>query len=176
MDSVIDLFEAVKLGNTDLVDSLSESISSMVIIDPEHEWKTLQENYSKLKYLKQLIKELSEHKYSKYFHNPLVKFMDKIIEVNQYYLKNLNLDPRKYPDTSTFNQIDLESLHELITLIRKHLEDSLSTNDPIQKLENTITAYSHLVVLAEDVRGEKITEYLDPRFIDDFNPVKRQKK
>jgi hypothetical protein len=90
--------------------------------------------------------------------------MEKIDTQTQFYLSKI--------DWGMDSDFKLES-----RLIKKCLENSLNQNNPVDKLKYVLTAYEILVVIVEDLRGEKCETILDQRFLDEFQPPsKKQRK
>jgi hypothetical protein len=172
MNEIIDMLCNIKINkDCNHLDSLIDQFENNSLLNPQQEWKNLQNNYSKLRYLKKVgsIKELN-------FEKPFKKFMDVIVKQNKYYLENILLDPEYYTqEEHYFKNIDLASLKEIINSIYCFLDTTLQTNDPYVILDNTISAYKHLITLAEDVRGDYYTEYIEPDFIETFKKRKLNK-
>ena len=154
------------------LDSLIDQFENTSLLNPQQEWKNLQNNYSKLRYLKKVSNIIN----SIYFEKPFKKFMDVIVKQNKYYIENIVLNPEYYTEEEHyFKNIDLESLKEIIKSIHSFLDTTLQSNDPYVILDNTIGAYKHLITLAEDVRGDCYTEYIEPDFIETFKKRKLNK-
>jgi len=144
------------------LNSLCNKLDS-VEIDIDENWVTLQTNYSKLKYLCETILSHDLPSEGKFIQS-LGLFMEKIDTQTQFYLSKI--------DWGMDSDFKLES-----RLIKKCLENSLNQNNPVDKLKYVLTAYEILVVIVEDLRGEKCETILDQRFLDDFQPPsKKQRK
>jgi hypothetical protein len=168
MNEIIDILCNMSLRDCDHLDSLIDKFETNSLVNQQQEWKNLQNNYSKLKYLKN-IKNIDNLNFEK----PFKKFMDIIVKQNKYYLENIILDPEHYTkEEHYFRNIDLKDLKDLITGISICLDRTLQTNDPYVVLDNTIEAYKYLIILAEDVRGDTYTEYIEPDFIESFKKRK----
>ena len=155
LGDVISLFEKLATeNNNNTLDDLISKINQIELSEYNLEWNKLVSNYNKLKY----FKTFSDNKL---FHKPFRLFMEKIDSINQHYLKNIIFDPDLYNDAEGFNLFDLESLKFTISEISNSLHESLNTNDSYKKLEYTLTAYSHLVLIIEDLFGEKHDPLLD---------------
>ena len=177
MDEIINLFEKIIIKNIQNenkyeIDSLIDKFNDTNIIDQEKEWNLLQENYSKLKYLNKLIKN-NEVKTNKDFIKPFTKFINKIIKTNIYYVDNICLNPRKYTKKEGFNNLDIQSVRELISQIAEDLDRSIQDNDPFIKLEYTLSAYKYMIDIAEDIRSEKAKEIIPTEFVEEFKHKRR---
>jgi hypothetical protein len=78
--------------------------------------------------------------------------MEKIDEINQYYIKNINLDPDSY---TNYNIYDLSSIKDIIKIIGESLDKSMNSNDPTKKLDYVLIAYSNINLLIEDFSGNR---------------------
>ena len=181
MNEIIDLLCNISIHNNNIIhnihnnqdlESLIDQFEKKSLINPQQEWKNLQNNYSKLKYLKN-INNISNIDHTLNFEKPFKKFMEVIVKQNKYYLENITLDPEYYTqEEHYFRNIDLSSLKDIITGISICLDRTFQTNDPYVILDNTIEAYKYLITLAEDVRGDKYKEYVEPEFIETFKKRK----
>jgi len=118
-------------------------------IDTETEWNELSQTYLKLRYLKENGGiDLNTLKY----------FLDSIDHKTQLYLRNIKWKCNEDPE-----------LDEECRRIEENFERSLNINDPIEKLNALITAYSILIPVLEDIRNEPATQILDPNFIYNLN-------
>lgn len=133
MDIVILNFEKLVINKQNSIDELINSIDKISVNDDDYfESNRLLENYSKLKYLKNII--INNYDFIK---KPLTLFMNKIDEINQYYMNSVILDPAYYNNT--------ESFKDTICIISNSLEGSLVTNHPMEKLDYVLSAYSNII-------------------------------
>lgn len=151
MDDIINKFE--NLSTQDGIDDLIIQISSIDIKDPQLEWDQLQKNYSRLNHFKKIYSNIDLKHYNSIFKKPFLKFMEKIDELNQYYIKNINLDPDSYIYDSGHNIYDLSSIKDIINIIGNSLDNSINSNDPIKKLDYVLIAYSNIILLIDDFNG-----------------------
>jgi hypothetical protein len=175
MDSLLDSLKKIKINNNtnnNLLDDLIIKIEKTNLVDPEQEWSKIKDNYTKLKYLKEISEYLGD---LNTFLKPFKKYMEKIITTNQYYIKNICLDETKYTNTDDFINLNLDSIKKIIKEINTNLCDSINTNELIKQLDYTLKAYSGIITLAEDLRQEKYKETeIEETFINNF-PNKKQK-
>jgi len=172
MDSIIDsLTQSIqKFGiykNEDVFDDelvmLMRRMDSVEISDNlDQNWEILQQNYSKLIYLHEMINFYYLPEKSKFIES-LTMFMESIDRKTQYYLNQIDW----YNAEPEFQKKSTE-IHKLFT-------DSLNQNNPIIKLKSILKAYEILIPVIEDLRNEKCEHYLDYDFLETF-PRKRQKK
>jgi len=140
---------------------LNDIMSKMNITEENDHWEDLQKNYSKLKYLSELI---NFYNLPSSFRKNLSIFMESIDTKTQYYLSEINWS-NSDPD------IKDDALR-----IKEFLEMSLNQNDSYEKLETVIKAYQILVPMIESFVGENCKELLDQEFLSRFEPpAKRQK-
>jgi len=140
---------------------LNDIMSKMNITEENDHWEDLQKNYSKLKYLSELI---NFYNLPSSFRKNLSVFMESIDTKTQYYLSEINWS-NSDPD------IKDDALR-----IKEFLEMSLNQNDSYEKLETVIKAYQILVPMIESFVGENCKELLDQEFLSRFEPpAKRQK-
>jgi len=177
MDDIINKFENL-LNEEDQIDSLIDSIRKVDLHDPCMEEKRLIDNYSKLKYLKQIVNSFKNQPDDKYkmFMKPFNMFMDKIDSVNRYYLDKVILDPGYYNNQylENFNNSDICSLRDIVTIVGHSLNDSLNEKNTITKLDLVLNAYSNIIKVIESVNKESISEVLDPSFESQFNYKRRK--
>jgi hypothetical protein len=132
--------------------------------DEDQNWDYLQSEYSKLKYLYEIINFYNISNGNK-FRESLRKFMDFMDIRAQYYLSQINwheTDPDIKEDTDR---------------IKEFLEMSLNKNDSVEKLNELVKAYQILVPIVEDFRKERYSSELDRDFIAEFEPLaKRPRK
>jgi hypothetical protein len=167
MDSIIGLFDKIlnieESTNKEESEQLVVKISTEIVkYDPELEWNKLNNNLNKLNYFKTVLSKIN--KFNKvFFDKAFSKFMDKIDEVNQYYLKMICFDVNSYNDSNGFTIYDIDTVREMVLLINESLNNSLNCNELIVKLDYVLKAYSNLVLLASDVRETVLNENKRPR-------------
>ena len=134
------------------MNTINGSINSEIVkVDPELEWKKLNDNLTKLNYFKNVFSKIN--KFNRiYFEKAFSKFMDKIDEVNQYYLRVISFNLEDYTNTVGFTIYDADTLKDMVLLISSSIDKSLNCNNLYTKLDHVLAAYSNLVLLAEDVR------------------------
>jgi hypothetical protein len=166
IDSIINMFDKLlsiedpeknteNTENTEMnteMNTIIGSINSEIFkVDPELEWKKLNDNITKLNYFKNVFSKIN--KFNRiYFEKAFSKFMDKIDEVNQYYLRVISFNLEDYTNTVGFTIYDADTLKEMVVLISSSIDKSLNCNNLYTKLDHVLAAYSNLVLLAEDVR------------------------
>jgi hypothetical protein len=156
MESIIGLFDKILNIQTnednDVTEELINSITSQLITyDPDEEWKKLNDNLNKLNYFKKVLSKIN--KFNKaFFDKAFSKFMDKIDEVNQYYLQMICFDINSYNNSNGFTIYDIDTIKEMVSSISESLNKSLNCDDLIVKLDYVLSAYSNLVLLGADVR------------------------
>ena len=137
--------------NTSMNTIIGSINSEIVKVDPELEWKKLNDNLTKLNYFKNVFSKIN--KFNRiYFEKAFSKFMDKIDEVNQYYLRVISFNLEDYTNTVGFTIYDADTLKDMVVLISSSIDKSLNCNNLYTKLDHVLAAYSNLVLLAEDVR------------------------
>jgi hypothetical protein len=157
MDEIISKFE--NLSTKVSVDDLIMQISRIDIKDPQLEWDQLQKNYSRLKHFKQIYSNIDLKHYNSIFKKPFLKFMEKIDEINQYYIKNINLDSESYTNNSGHNMYDVSSIKDIINIIGSSFDKSMNSNDPTKKLDYVLIAYSNIILLIDDFNGENCVKF-----------------
>ena len=141
------------------LDFIISKMNNKELLDDDEDWKVLQTNYSKLKYLYEIINFYNVPTSGKFIES-LKIFMETIDRKNQYYLREINW----YSDTST-NAL----------LIKENIEASLNTTDPIIKMDIVLKAYQILIPIIENARNEKCNLHVEFEFVEQFS-TKRQKK
>ena len=132
------------------IDDLIDKIDNITVYDPDLEWKKLNDNYNKLKYFNNTVIGNNDPVFIKVFS----LFMDKIEEMNKNYISNIILDPDHYNSDEYYNFYTIDEVKQIIQLISDCLYNSFEMDDPYKKMENTLTAYSHMISLVEDMRSE----------------------
>jgi hypothetical protein len=167
MDSIIGLFDKIlnieEYSNKEDSEELVVKIGTEIVkYDPELEWNKLNDNLNKLNYFKTVLSKIN--KFNKvFFDKAFSKFMEKIDEMNQYYLEMICFDVNSYNDSNGFTIYDIDTVREMVLLISESLNKSLVTNDLDLKLDYVLKAYSNLVLLGSDVRETVLSENKRPR-------------
>jgi len=167
MDSIIGLFDKIlnieeSSNNEDSEELVVKIGTEIVKYDPELEWNKLNDNLNKLNYFKTVLSKIN--KFNKvFFDKAFSKFMEKIDEMNQYYLRMICFDVNSYNDSNGFTIYDIDTVREMVLLISESLNKSLLSNDLIVKLDHVLKAYSNLVLLASDVRESVLSGNKRPR-------------
>jgi hypothetical protein len=124
--------------------------------DCDVEWEILSQNYSKLRYLCDII-EIFPKKTST-FYKSLDVFFLTIDATNQHYLRDIDWYYHE------------QSINCKCENTKYYLEQSLNTSDRCMKLKFILNAYSILVELGEYFRNEKYQDLVDDQeFLDEFN-------
>ena len=147
----------------DDLDILMNRMKNVEIHDSTEQWKLLQNNYSRLKYLYEII-NFYNIKIEGKFEISINKFMELIDNQTQTYLKEIDW----YEDDFNFK--------EQVIMIHDTLEESLNKNIPVSKLNDVLKAYKILISLVENIRDEKYQEILDPEFVEDFEQFKKRQR
>jgi len=161
MDDFINSFQVfcINANKEEFEDSLDEICKKMDSMnDIDDEWKTLRTNYSKLKYLSELVEKYYIPESEKFLET-LNKFLYKIDFITSYYLSEINWESETHPNAC---------------LIKKYFEDSLQTNDCIHKLKVLLKGYVLLISIVETIRNEKCIEPVNKEFIQEFNFKRRR--
>ena len=123
------------------------------------EWEKFSENYSKLKYIDQLIKCYCIMNKKK-FYEVLKLFLDEIDKTNEYYLNEINFS------REPIYKIEALEIEEL-------LEKSLTINDVYEKLETILKAYAIFMPMIENYRKDIFVEKItDTDFLQTFKKRK----
>ena len=134
-----------------------------VKVEVDDKWDILQENYSKLKYLYELVNFYNMPTEGKFIKS-LEKFMEKIDKQNQFYLREIDWD------------CDYIDFKIECSIIKKSIEKSLQRNNVFKKLADVLKAYEILVCVVEDIRGEQCEVFVEPEWLEHFErPLKRSK-
>jgi len=143
------------------IDDIINSLNSNLLEDHDYQWNRLCENFSKLKYLDDIIKNYYIPESDKFL-IALDRFMASIEKMNIVYLKEIDWHQNEHPDC-------LE--------IKRLLDISVNENDPLSKLNFCVKAYTLLVPIIEIIRNEKrkeIEETEKIKFAEEFK-FKRRK-
>jgi hypothetical protein len=134
----------------------------------DDEWTIMKINFSKLKYLRNLIKKIHFKPDGKFL-DSLVKFMDQIDKSSQYYLHEINFELPEYPD----------SVKEECKNIKTNLETALNQTDILLRIDYSFFAIQGMI---DVIQAEGTLVYLecppDDSFIKEFEQPapKRLKK
>lgn len=159
MDSLICSIEKFAITNNkqEFEDSLDNVINNFdkfyIEIDNGFHWNFLKENYTKIKYISQIMNSV---KNSTKFLEVLEKFMKKIDNINEIYIESIDWDESlEYGDVRTVQNLLIEAQIQF---------------DIHEKIKQIVQAYSILVPIIEAIRNEKYTEQLDEKFVNQFQP------
>jgi hypothetical protein len=131
------------------LDEIIFRVNNLYTVDAEFEWKSLRENYSKIKYLNELL-NFYNIKQTKKFVTLIGIFLESIDKTTQMYLREINWD-----DNPT---------------IQDYLLNSLNAQNPLHKLGLVLKAYQLLVPIIEGYRNETfIPQIKDQNFIKTFD-------
>jgi hypothetical protein len=153
MDDIISKFEKLSTGSNESdIDDLISKINELDI-NNYFEWNRLCDNYTKLKYFKSIYSNVDIKYYESIFKRPFLIFMEKIDQINKYYIENINLNPNHY--TNDCNMYDISSIRDIIEIISNSLKKSIKLENPSTKLDYVLIAYSNIKLLIEDLKGEQ---------------------
>jgi hypothetical protein len=177
MESIINKFEEVlslkKQGNCveSLINSLNKKLK-LNTIDPTDEWLRVQQNYSKLIHLSQILnesRELLDDKFLRLFS----LFLDKLDNINKYYLSEISFDTSN--KECYVYKVDINVINDAIVKVQYNLEASLNTNDDFSKLYYITQAYEFIIFIVENSSNTRNTIYIDTEFVEIFKPYKKRK-
>ena len=146
--------------NTD-IDDVIDRLNCNLLEDHDYQWNKICENYSKLKYLDDIIKNYYIPESDKFL-VALDRFMATIEKMNLIYIKEIDWHQNEHPDCLN---------------IKLLLDTSVNEEDPLTKLDLCVKAYSLLVPIIEIIRNEKrkeIEQTEKTKFVEEFN-FKRRK-
>lgn len=126
--------------------------------EADKRWNVLKSNYSKLKYLYELINFYNLPTEGRFIQS-LSIFMESIDKKTQDYLKNIDWNERP------------EDL-----VVKKHFDNSININNPVLKLNEIIKGYNILIPIVENVRMEKCDSQVESCFIEMFEPPYKKNK
>jgi len=128
----------------------------------DDEWPTLKANYSKLRYLNELIDNFYIPNSEKFLKS-VELFMVKLDRITNYYLHEINWKNQE------------EFINEESLKIEEYLLISLNSNDCIEKLKNLLKGYEILVPIILEFNNEKFLDIIDDQcFLKEFS-VKRRR-
>jgi hypothetical protein len=131
--------------------------------ESEDEWEILKDNYSKLKYIHDLIN---------FYHIPE---QENFTEILKKFIVSMEEPVSKYLlEIDWFHVVD--ELKEDCEEIERLFECFMGTTNIFNKLKFITDAYNLLIPIVEDFRNEKIVVKVDKTFRDSFKPLKKQKR
>jgi hypothetical protein len=131
------------------LDEIISRVNNLYTADADFEWYNLRENFSKVKYLNELLNFYNINQTKKLVYLIGI-FMESIDRTTKIYLYEINWE--SYPN------------------IESYLLESLNANNPLQKLGAITKAYDLLVPIIEDLRNEKVIfEINDQEFLKTFD-------
>jgi len=126
--------------------------------DPDYEWELLKSEYSKIRYICQLLNHYHYILPPKFF-NLLKIFTDSLDKTTNIYISLIDED------------IDQdEELSYYYKKIKKNFTESLKCENNVHKIELLLKGYDLLVPIVEDFRKEKYYDIVDPEFEERHNP------
>ena len=143
------------------IDDIINRMSNDLLLDRDYQWIKICENFSKLKYLDNIIKNYYVPESDKFL-LALEKFMETIDKMNLVYIKEIDWYQNEHPDCVE---------------IKRLLDISMGEHDPLARLNLCVRAYALLLPIIENLRNEKqkeMDEYEQTRFAQEFN-FKRRK-
>jgi len=168
MDQIIETINQFTIDNNDMdidksFDIVMGKLFTLDTVDFDYEWHLITSNYSKLRYLNDIVKNFYVPETDKFL-DSLTSFMSVLDRTNVFYLENIDFNYYKDQD------IKIKALK-----IKEFLEDSLNKSDPIEKLTLVIKGYDLFVPIAEYFRKDRYVENInDFYFLNEFD-VKRNK-
>ena len=134
--------------------------------DAEREWEILKSDYSKIKYISQLLNHYHYILPAKFF-TLLKVFTDSLDKTTNIYIGLMD-------DDYASGNCD-EELRHCYKKIKKYFQEALETKNDVSKVEKLLKGYDILIPIIEDFRKEKYYDNLDLEFKETYNP-KRLKK
>jgi hypothetical protein len=136
---------------------------SDVKVETDDKWEILQANYSRLKYLHEVVNHYNLPTEGT-FVSALHRFMENIDKQTLFYLQKVDWYDRG-------SEFYIEA-----GVIKKCLESSVAQLDVFKKLEDVLKGYQILVCIVEDIRDEKCETILDEEFLNEFAPRKKKQR
>jgi hypothetical protein len=162
MDQLINCLEKISLQpHFDFDNELNDVICQMKSSEISNtncdiEWEMLSQNYSKLRYLCEIINVFP--KKTSTFYKSLDVFFETIDLANQRYLRDIDWYHNEY------------SINLKCDSVKYFLEQSLNTTDKTMKMKYILNAYSLFIEIGEHFRKDHFVDYIDDQdFLDDFN-------
>jgi hypothetical protein len=166
MDSLINGLKKFQINKDET--EFDKLISEFTILDTdsaEEEWLILKLNYSKLKYLNNLI-DTYEFPETKKFISVLKKILKGIDSMNQYYLCEIN-----------WERDNNETIKEECIQVKTLFEQSLNIYYPIEKLKMILSAYDIFIPIIEKFRQETFVEIIDDqKFLEQTDSLLKKRK
>jgi len=177
MDSLIETLRTFNISKDidefeSNLNNIIKKLNKKIIDDSNEEWEIIKENYSKLKYLNNLIKEIvTSVKIDNFdlytnetFNLIILKFMEKVDIQNIKYL----------------NDIDWEDAVKRVSCSKKIeelLRKSVNISNPYGKMMYCREAYNLFIPVIENFRGEwhSYDKVNDTQFIKEFESFKRKR-
>lgn len=167
MDSLLRALKKTKIN--DPLDEVIEQLNKVEItISPNQEWDRLFEFFNKLQYLKGIKDNFLSRPYTEIsyhdemeFIKALQVFLDKLDELNQYYLQNIDWAAGDEKETA----ID----------VKKLLERSLSDNRIYYKFDLIYDAYEMMIYIIDPEGNEPPIPICDQKFLNKFESIKKRK-
>ena len=156
-----------KVFNDDIENIMNKLCIDKEEEDPDLHWEILKSNFTKIKYISQLLN---------HYHYILpINFFDLL----NIFIKSLDKTTKIYVDLLKQEICDDDELNQSYEEIKSYFDKSLEPDvKEIDKIKLLLKGYSILVPIIEDFRKEKYyDEKLDPEFVKLYNPcAKRLKK
>ena len=143
------------------IDDIINRMSNDLLLEHDYQWIKICENFSKLKYLDNIIKNYYVPESDKFL-LALEKFMETIDKMNLVYIKEIDWYQNEHPDCVE---------------IKRLLDISMGEHDTLARLNLCVRAYALLLPIIENLRNEKqkeMDESEQARFVQEFN-FKRRK-
>jgi hypothetical protein len=166
MDSLINSVKNFKIdGNCSSFENdlngIITKMENLETIDSEVEWETLKSNYSKLRYLDYLVKNMV---LPDKFNISLDLFLNNIDTNTQRYLAKIDFELESYP----------KDILKKTKKVKELLENSLNCSGVI-KMKYILDAYKYLVKIVEAYTDDTFKDFIDDQsFLRTFS-AKRQK-
>lgn len=165
MDQLIYSLDKFKISNDQ--DQLENDLDKVINMFNEHdvhdvhdEWETLSSNYSKLRYLHDIVTNYYIPESDKFL-IALKQFMKQIDKMNTRYIDEINW----YEETD----------NQEILKIKHGLDLSLFQDDEIAKMNYALDSYKILVPIIEKLRKEKYKDKInDTKFLVEFDYKRRK--
>ena len=164
MDSLIKTLESFNIHKNEQqfnieLDSVIDSFENLNKCD---EWITLKLNYSKIRYLNELIDNFYIPNSEKFLKS-LDLFMINLDKITNYYLHEISWKSQD-PDI----QEDAIQIEEFLIL-------SLNSTDCITKIKLVLKAYNILVPIVLEINDERFADIIDDEtFLKEFSVKKRK--
>ena len=134
--------------------------------DADLEWDLLKSDYSKIRYICQLLNHYHYILPTKFF-DLLKIFTDGLDKTTNIYISLM--------DEDTNGENCDEELRHYYKKIKKYFNESLESKNDVGKIELLLKGYDLLVPIIEDFRREKYYDNIDEEFKETYNPKKMKK-